>query len=125
MLPRLRAKRYDAVTLPRSDLPTISWIRMIEALLARPMPNPTIMDPRPHDDGRTLLVLDNENKRARRNQQQAADTQYRAHAEALEADAHADSRADRPSQHHRGESETADQRRFLHHPCTNTGSAGW
>ena len=65
-------------------------------------------------DGRTLPVEEEENERAQRNEH-AADAQHGAHAKAPETAAHANRRADWPSEHHRGEREAADQRRLLHH----------
>ena len=77
------------------------------------MPRPTMSEPTPATMGELSRSRTQENERAQRNEH-AANAQHSAHAKAPEA-AHADRRADWPSEHHRGERETADQRRLLHH----------
>ena len=81
---------------------------MIEALLRRTHPQLDDERSKARDNRRTVLVEDDENDRARRNQC-AAYAQDGAYAKAPEA-ADADRRADGPSQHHGGQGETADQR---------------
>ena len=113
VLPRLRANRKDAVALPRSDQSTIPWIRMIEALNSRPIPRPTMRDPRPATMGEVSRVR---KRKATAPTGTSAPPSRRTARTPKRRKPDADRRTDRPAEHHHRQGEACDQRRFLHHP---------